>query len=259
MKIKILALSAVLLILFGSGVVAINTFRSGNINSQEAGDLTEQEIQGLLYMREEEKLARDVYLTLYEKWNELIIFENIAGSEQRHMGSIKRLLDKYGLDNPAQGNDIGEFSNQELQSLFYELVEEGEQSLINALTVGGKIEEIDIIDLKTYIGQTDKFDIKRVYNNLLEGSKNHLRAFVKELKKQGITYEPFYLSQEEFDDIINEGNTDQKMKQNKNYQNKEINNENEKPKLRKRIRNTIEYVLKECNGDKRIFRNRNWR
>jgi len=259
MKMKILAFSAVLLILFGSGVLAINTYRSGNINLQEAGDLTEQEIQGLLYMREEEKLARDVYLTLDKKWNELIIFENIAESEQRHMDSIKKLLDKYGLDDPAQGNDIGEFSNQELQDLFYELVEEGEQSLITALTVGGKIEEIDIIDLKTYIGQTDEFDIKRVYNNLLEGSKNHLRAFVKELKKHGITYEPFYLSQDEFDDIINVGNNNQKMKQNKNYQNQGTSNQYEKPKLRKRIRNTIENVLKKCNGEKRIFRNRNWR
>jgi hypothetical protein len=157
-------------------------------------------------MREEEKLARDVYLTFDGMYSELPIFENIGESEQRHMDAIKKLLDKYDLDDPAEGNGIGEFTNQDLQNLYYQLIEEGEQSLIDALIVGGKIEEIDIIDLKEYIEQTDKPDLKKVYGNLLDGSKNHLRAFVRELKKQGVTYEPFYLSQEEFDEIINDNN-----------------------------------------------------
>jgi len=187
-------------------------------------------------MREEEKLARDVYLTFDEMYSELPIFENIAGSEQRHMDSIKRLLNNYGLDDPAEGNDIGEFTNQELQNLYYQLIEEGEQSLIDALIVGGKIEEIDIIDLKNYIEQTDKPDLKRVYGNLLEGSKNHLRAFVKELNKQGITYEPFYISQEEFDEIIN------------------YNNGN--GHRWGRIRNWIVTILKECTSKFRKFKNR---
>jgi len=173
------------------------------------------------------------------------------------MDSIKNLLDKYDLDDPAEGNDIGVFTNQELQTLYYELVAEGEQSLIDALTVGGKIEEIDIIDLKNYIEQTYKFDIKRAYTNLLEGSKNHLRAFVKELEMQGVIYEPFYLSQEEFDDIINDDNG--KIKRKRNNQNEVEDGQNEQPKFRNRIRTIIEDILKICNGQKMTFRDINWR
>ena len=232
---KILAISAVLIIMGASAAYAQNR----NFNNQgdpPINDLTEQEIEGLLFMREEEKLARDVYLTFDEFYIELAIFENIAESEQRHMDAIKNLLDKYGLDDPTEGMDIGEFTNQELQNLYYQLIEEGEQSLNDALTVGGKIEEIDIIDLKNYIEQTDKTDLERVYSNLLKGSKNHLRAFVKELKKQGVTYEPFYLSQEEFDEIINDNNGNG---------------------LRwGRIRNWIVNILKKCSSEYRKFRNR---
>ena len=232
---KILAISAVLIIMGASAAYAQNR----NFNNQGCPpleDLTEQEIEGLLFIREEEKLARDVYLTFDEMYSELPIFENIAESEQRHMDVIKNLLDKYGLDDPTEGMDIGEFTNQELQNLYYQLIEEGEQSLNDALTVGGKIEEIDIIDLQNYIEQTDKTDLERVYSNLLKGSKNHLRAFVKELKKQGVTYEPFYLSQEEFDEIINDNNGNGQRWG--------------------RIRNWIVNILKKCSSEYRKFRNR---
>lgn len=259
MRKKILALGAIFIIICTSVAAAygINKNNCNNENCQKTTDPTDEEIQGLLFMREEEKLARDVYLTLYVKWNGLIIFQNIAQSEQRHMDSIKNLLDKYGLDDPAQGNDVGEFTNQELQNLYYDLISEGEQSLINALTVGGKIEELDIIDLKEYIEQTDKLDIKRVYSNLLEGSKNHLRAFVKELENQGVNYKPFYLSQEEFEDIINGNGGSISRKQ--NNQNQLNNGQNQQPRLRTRIRNMIENIIKICNGERNILRNRNWR
>jgi len=254
---KILAVSAILIIVGATGVYALNANARNNQSYATTADLEDSESQGLLYMREEEKLARDVYLTLYEKYNSLAIFDNIAESEQRHMDSIKTLLDRYSLDDPVEGKEIGEFTNQKLQDLYYNLISEGEQSLVDALTVGGKIEEIDIIDLKEYIEQTDQLDIKRVYNNLLEGSKNHLRAFVKELEMNGVTYEPFYLSQEDFDDII--GGETGKYKNKGNTQNQIKQNQDEQPKIRERIRNMIQNVLEQCNGEKNIFRNRNRR
>jgi hypothetical protein len=168
-------------------------------------DLTDIEKEGILFMREEEKLARDVYLNFYGLYDSIPIFNNIAESEQRHMDALKTLIDKYGLIDPTEGKDIGEFENQELQQLYYDLVAAGTNSLNSALEVAAEIEEIDIIDLKEYISQTDKVDIKRVYNNLLKGSESHLRAFVKTLKVRGVTYLPKHLSQEEFDEIINKG------------------------------------------------------
>jgi len=255
MKKKILAISAILIIVGATGTYALNANTKNNQPYVTTADLDDSEIQGLLYMREEEKLARDVYLTFYEKYNTLAIFDNIAGSEQRHMDAIKNLLEKYGLDDPAEGKEIGEFSNQELQNLYYDIISEGKQSLIDALTVGGKIEEIDIIDLKEYMEQTDNLDIKRVYNNLLEGSKNHLRAFVKELEMNGVTYEPFYLSQEEFDDIL-EGEAGKYKNKEKN-QNQIKQNQDEQPTIRERIRNMFQNILEKCNGIRNLFRNRN--
>ena len=105
-------------------------------------ELSDDEIDGLLYMREEEKLAHDVYQVLYEKWG-LTIFDNIATSEQRHTDAIKTLLDSYGLTDPAAGRDVGEFSDPALQALYDQLVEQGSQSLEDALLVGASIEEID--------------------------------------------------------------------------------------------------------------------
>lgn len=165
-------------------------------------ELSAEEIAGILYMREEEKLARDVYLTLYEQW-ELPIFQNIANSEQTHMDAVKTLLDRYGLNDPAADSPRGEFTDPTLQSLYDELVVTGSQSLADALRVGAAIEEIDILDLEKRVAQTDARDIQRIYDNLMKGSRNHLRSFAATLEQQtGETYEPQYLDQEAYDGII---------------------------------------------------------
>jgi hypothetical protein len=151
-------------------------------------------------MREEEKLARDVYQTLYNKWK-LQIFANIAESEQKHMDSVKKLIDNYNLEDPAK-EGVGEFTNPKLQELYNKLVEDGSKSIENALKVGAMIEEIDIIDLKKHLSETNKEDIKLVYENLMRGSRNHLRAFTSNLENYGISYEPQYLSKEEYEQIV---------------------------------------------------------
>ncbi len=202
MKMKILALSTFLIILGASGAYAINNHQFGDKTPQTTVDLTDQEIQGIQYMREEEKLARDVYLKFAELYPGITIFSNIASSEQRHMDSIKKLIDIYGLEDPVGDNSIGVFTNDELQNLYDVLVAQGSQSIVEALNVGAAIEEIDILDIKDYLAVTDKWVIIRTYNNLLDGSENHLRAFVKELSMQGVTYYPQYLSEEEFNNII---------------------------------------------------------
>jgi hypothetical protein len=168
----------------------------------QGGELSAADIEGILYMREEEKLARDVYLTLYEQWG-LSIFQNIANSEQTHMDAIKTLIDRYGLDDPVTGNDVGKFIDPTLRSLYADLVAMGSQSLADALRVGAAIEEIDILDLEKYISQTNARDIQRVYENLTRGSRNHLRSFVTTLERQaGEAYEPQYLGQEAYGNIV---------------------------------------------------------
>jgi hypothetical protein len=145
-----------------------------------SGPLTQAEIEGLTYMREEEKLARDSYLTLYNKWH-LPIFSNIANSEAMHMSKIKELLDRYGLPDPAAGKPVGVFTNPILQQLYNDLMVQGSQSATEALKVGVMIEEVDIRDLQKYLALTNKSDITKVYSMLVNGSNNHLSAFKSQL------------------------------------------------------------------------------
>ncbi len=166
--------------------------------------LDESERADLLYMREEEKLARDVYLSLYEQW-QLPIFNNIANSEQNHTEAVARSLAHYGLDDPITNAAVGEFTDPTLQQLYNELVTEGSQSLAAALAVGAKIEEIDIADLETAMINTDNADLDLLYDRLQNGSENHLRAFTSTLSRQtGQIYRPEVLSPEEYDEILGE-------------------------------------------------------
>jgi hypothetical protein len=163
----------VLLVLFT--LIITGTSMAGNMNKKgDVGILTSAEEAGLLFMREEEKLARDVYLVLFDKWG-LRVFKNIASSEQRHMDAVLYLLGTYGLDDPAL--DSGLFQNTDLQDLYDDLVAKGTKSLADAIEVGVIIEETDIDDIEDLIGQTDKKDIVQVYTNLLDGSYSHLEAF----------------------------------------------------------------------------------
>lgn len=171
------------------------------INSLPHEDLSDEEIWGMTYMYEEEKLARDVYLTLYKTWK-IKILKNIANSEQRHMNAMKLLLQKYDIPLPIENDEVGFFSNTTLQQLYHELVAQGEPSPEDAVYVGATIEDLDIFDLKTYISQADNSDIRTVYQNLMKGSRNHLRAFVRHLSKYDVTYEAQYLSQDEVNEII---------------------------------------------------------
>jgi hypothetical protein len=145
--------------------------------SAGADGLTATEVADLQYMREEEKLARDVYTALAAKWSEATVFARIAQSEQRHMDAVKVVLDRYGIADPAVGKAAGEFANAELQSLYDRLVAEGSGSLAAALGVGQTIEEADIADLEKAIAATANADLDRLYGNLLRASQNHLRAF----------------------------------------------------------------------------------
>lgn len=107
--------------------------------------LSTAEAATLTFMREEEKLARDIYINMDEAWG-LPPFRNIAASEQKHMDAIKAKLDKYQLPDPALP-EIGAFKNVELQELYDELLARSEASYLEGLQVGGLIEEVDIEDL----------------------------------------------------------------------------------------------------------------
>lgn len=164
--------------------------------------LSTAERDALLFMREEEKLARDVYITLYEQWK-LPVFSNISGSEQRHTDRIKMLLQSYGLADPVVNDTVGAFTETKLATLYAQLVGQGRKSAMDALYVGAFIEETDILDLQKAISDATHPDIINVYSNLMQGSRNHLRAFVSQIESRGVTYEAQAMPQSEVDAIVN--------------------------------------------------------
>jgi hypothetical protein len=172
------------------------------VHTTPSGDLNADEIAALLYMREEEKLARDVYQAMYDIWG-VPVFANISESEQAHMDAIAYLLDAYDLTDPAAGKGVGEFENAQLQTLYDELTAQGQQSLEDALRVGAAIEEIDILDLQARLSQTSNAAITQTFENLLAGSVNHLGAFATNIERQtGVAYQPQYMSQSAYQALV---------------------------------------------------------
>jgi hypothetical protein len=166
-----------------------------------ASPLSEAEKQGLIFMREEEKLARDVYMALGEVWD-IPIFNNISRSESAHMEAVLGLLDKYKIPDPVSDMNSGKFTNPEFTKLYQALVNQGNISMIEALKAGAFIEETDIADLRERMNQTDNEDLKMVYNNLLNASYRHLRAYSRNLAFREASYAPQRLSKQEFDEIL---------------------------------------------------------
>ena len=170
----------------------------------EEGVLSTDEIEYLYFMREEEKLARDVYLSLYREWG-ATVFANIALSEQRHTDTVAELIAGYGLTDPVQEDIIGEFVNPELAALYDELMALGRQSLLDALYVGALIEEVDMEDIQHAMDHSDEPEILTVYDNLMRASRNHLRGFVEVLANQGVEdYQAQYIDQAWVDAILAE-------------------------------------------------------
>lgn len=164
---------------------------------------TAAEEEALKLMREEEKMARDLYLNAFDDWN-VQIFQNISGSEQRHMDAVKALLTKYSLTDPVLNDGRGLFVNPVIDSIYTLLDQQAGLSKIDALKMGAFVEEFDIKDLRELKDHVvDNTDITLVFDELERGSRNHLRSFYENLQNQGITYVPQVLSQAEFDAIIN--------------------------------------------------------
>lgn len=185
-----------------SGSGGGNRYGGGGANVT-TGSLDAAEAVDVLYLREEEKLARDSYDYFYDKFG-MQVFQNIAQAEQTHMDAVGTLIDRYGLEDPAQSG-AGEFTNATLQEMYDMLTAEGSASKTAALQVGARIEETDIVDLQEALGRTDNAEIEQVYTSLMQGSENHLRAFVKNLDQSGTEYQPAVLSEEEYETVVNGG------------------------------------------------------
>ena len=170
---------------------------SRNFNTNQP--LTETDKDALLFMLEEEKLARDTYVYLNNEWS-ISQFDNIKDSEQMHMNAVENLLTQYNVAYTIL--PMGEFEDEILQDLYDQFIIDGTISQANALQIGATIEDLDIVDLEDYINATSNTNLIRVFEKLQCGSRNHLRSFVSAIENAGDTYTPQYLSQEDYNSII---------------------------------------------------------
>jgi len=175
--------------------------------AQQTAPLQLQEKDALRYMREEEKLARDIYDSIFSRWGGNP-FDHIRKSEQTHMDRLKPLFATYQLTDPvaATNDKTGKFVNADLQNINDSLIGTSSRSFAEALRTGAYVEELDILDLEARIKQTQHEDIITVYNCLLHASEQHLRAFTQHLKKQGIAYKPILLDNARFNTIMADSN-----------------------------------------------------
>lgn len=186
------------------------------------------EASHLTFMREEEKLARDVYLTLADFYPNQKVFSRIASrSEQTHTDTMRDKLDQFNLPdpNPKTNNlpsSLGVFTGDEWGWYFEEkyalLTAKGKVSELDALYVGAFIEELDMYDIAVCpqvmidrgfsspcgLEYTDEDALKTAYRALISGSESHLRAYVGQIEAViGVgNYEAQYLQQSEVDAIL---------------------------------------------------------
>ncbi len=203
-KILMLSLLAILLVFTASvpvSLVQASAPSEAITTTNTTLPLSPEEEATLLAMRVEEKLAHDVYVTLYDLWN-MPIFLNISQSESRHTASIAKLLSAYNIPDSVDDSQIGVFEDPEIQKLYTDLIAQGSVSLADAYVVGATIEEMDIIDLEEALAETDNADLERVYSNLKNGSIHHLSAFSRAIENQtGTDYIPRLMTTEEYNQL----------------------------------------------------------
>jgi hypothetical protein len=185
-----------LFVMFGLSILFSNCS-----NDEDLVPLSEVEKKDLLFLREEEKLARDIYVYAFNKYQNNV-FNSISQSEQRHMDNVLNLLNQYAIPDPAS-TQMGIFNNADLQSLYNQLKSQVDISASESLKVGATIEELDINDIDDFIANTSNSKLLNVYDKLNCGSKNHIRSFTDQLKTVGITFVPQFISVEEYNTILN--------------------------------------------------------
>ena len=200
--------------------------QTNTVVAEDDSALDANEQAHLIFMREEEKLARDVYQKLGEMYPNSTIFGNIDDSEQQHTTAVKEMIKNYGYEDPNTNDNIGAYTGEDygwyFTEKFEQLIERGSISELEALYVGAFIEELDMMDInqcpkvivetdndindisecgKVY---TDKADIRELYTSLLAGSDSHLAGYVKNIEKsigEG-SYVAQVLPQEQVDEML---------------------------------------------------------
>lgn len=167
----------------GQGPTRQERMANPNKDALQMTQLDESQKEIIYSIYEEEKVARDVYITLGKLYPEENTFANIQLSEQTHMDAVRNLCDKYDISMPDVDQDVGTFNLPEMEVLYLGFVEEGSKSRLQALVVGQEIEIMDIEDLGLALQDMPR-DVQKVFSNLISASNNHLDAFTIAIERE---------------------------------------------------------------------------
>ena len=154
----------------------------------------------LVYMWNEEKLAKDVYLALNALNPQQTLHTIATHSEAQHQSAMAALLEKYNLNLLAPLDSTlgysqaaldavpaGQYTLDSLQSLYNTLYSVGSASARSSLEVGCMVEVTDINDLDRDLALVSAVpDVRTVFENLRAGSYNHYWAFDQALRSLGV-------------------------------------------------------------------------
>ena len=185
-------------------------------NYEKTENLAQDVKDSLAYMGNEERLAYDVYMNLYDYYQksgvEIKQFYNISTrSEVKHIATVQDLVKRYNLkatdftdvnesvvnsnNMSAENMPSGVYDIAKIQELYDTLYALGQNSQESALKVGCMVEVTDINDLDEYIKQaqdSNASDVEEAFNFLRKGSYNHYWAFDSALKNLGVTNGCYY-------------------------------------------------------------------
>ena len=214
----------------GGNDVGMETHQDIDIEISADEPLSDFEHEALNHMSEEEYLALDVYTKLYELWGSNP-FANISQSEAKHVAKVEELLTAYNLPNFSD-HIPGVYENEELQKLYDDLIAKGSLSEVDAFIVGATIEDVDIYDLEEFLKEVENESVKAVFDWLVMGSENHMRAFNKQLEKNGVTYTAEYITPERLEEVLSGENPhhtgEEEMEAGENFEQEETESQKEK-------------------------------
>lgn len=168
------------------------TFAPAGAASQSSPEAAESYVN----LFEAERVAAEVYAVLAEKWDGRP-FSKIMEAEKTHLAAVSGVLARMGAKAPH--TEAGKYEMEEFQALYDSMVKRGSTSRKDAMEVGAEIEEMSIRDLLVWREAEKDPAVQKVLDNLIRGSSNHLKAFVRGRKALGMPeYEAKYLSKEEF-------------------------------------------------------------
>jgi hypothetical protein len=224
MRVLQLILKTLLLTIIGAGACNATANAAAARDSDPVLDFNEQ--THLVFICEEEKLARDVYRVLGRRFPEIASFAVMAENKEASNCAVQELLHKYRVSVPRVNRNVGEFSwgiyGRYFTEKYMVLTGQGSSSPLNALYVGAFIEELNILDIKQCpkaivdiangindtsacgIEYTDNPDVLGMYEDLLNESREHLRLLVKDIDQLigAGNYQAQVLQQKEVDTII---------------------------------------------------------